>query len=155
MNMNETSFSEFVCFWEKFGMAPLEIIAKYLIETNQEAEALTIIPKLAKDKSDKIQRQLDYARSWIPFKVDTYKCNKNVTRPQAKMLETLTDYYCLGMDIPEKYIEEVKEVIPNMETPTVVFIPMVEWLRDKYNIMFKDWYEKTGERYEPNDDRLR
>lgn len=143
---NDMSFSEFVRVHEKFGIAPLEIIANYLIETNQEAEALTIIPKLAKDKSDKIQRQLDYARTWIPIKADIYECNKNVTRPQAKMIETLTNYYCLGMDIPEKYIEKVKEVIPNIETPTVVFVPMVEWLRDKYNIVFKDWYEKMGDK---------
>lgn len=138
MNIYEISLSEFALRCERMGMNPLDIIYEYLVQTKQETEALDIIPKLAQRKADRIQSQLDYARSWIPLKVDVYKANKNVTRQQAEIIDRLTDYYCLGMDIPEQYLAKVREVVPNMATPKIVFVPMTEWLRDKYNIMFKD-----------------
>lgn len=67
---------------------------------------------------------------------DVEECNKGVTKEQAKMINILTDYYCLGMEIPENYLIQVKEVIPKMKLPTCIFIPMVEWLKDKYGIEF-------------------
>ena len=138
MNINEISLSEFALHCEGMGMTPLDIIYEYLIQTKQETEALDFIPKLAQRQAHRIQSRLDYARSWIPNKVDVYKANKNVTRQQAEIIARLTDLYCLGMDIPEQYLANVREVVSNMETPKIVFKPMTEWLRDKYNIMFKD-----------------
>lgn len=138
MNICEIRLSEFALYCERMGMIPLDIICEYLVQTKQEVKALDIIPKLAQGQANRIQSQLDYARSWIPLKVDVYKANKNVTRQQAEIIDRLTDYYCLGMDIPEQYLAKVREVVPNMATPKIVFVPMTEWLRDKYNIMFKD-----------------
>lgn len=137
MNIYEISFSEFVLLCERMGMKPLDIIYEYLVQTKQETEALDMIPKLAQSKANRIQIQLDYARSWIPNKVNVYKSNRNVTRQQAEIIDRLTDIYCLGMDIPEQYLAKVREIIPNMEMPKLIFIPMTEWLRDKYNILFK------------------
>lgn len=138
MNIYEISFSEFVLLCERMGMKPLDIIYEYLVQTKQETEALDMIPKLAQSKANRIQIQLDYARSWIPNKVNVYKSNRNVTRQQAEIIDRLTDIYCLGMDIPEQYLAKVREIIPNMEMPKLIFLPMTEWLRDKYNIIFKD-----------------
>lgn len=138
MNIKEIRLSEFALHCEIMGMYPLDIIYEYLVQTKQEFEALEFMPKLAQSKANRIQSQLNYARSWIPNKVDVYKSNKNVTRQQAEIIDRLTDYYCLGMDIPEQYLAKVREVVPKMATPKIVFRPMIEWLRDKYNIMFKD-----------------
>lgn len=138
MNINEISLSEFALHCERMGMTPLDIIYEYLVQTKQEIEALDFIPKLAQRQAYRIQSRLDYARSWIPNKVDVYKSNKNVTRQQAEIIDRLTDLYCLGMEIPEQYLAKVREIISNMAMPKVIFIPMTEWLRDKYNIMFKD-----------------
>ena len=135
----EIKLSEFAKNYELAGCDdPIEIIREYIIECNRESDALTIIPILAKARLDKIQTQLDYARVWIPNKCDLQKCNKNITAQQAKMLERLTDMHCLGLEISETYIEEVKKVISNMERPNIVFAPMVEWLKDKYNISFME-----------------
>lgn len=146
MNIYEISFSEFVLLCERMGMKPLDIIYEYLVQTKQETEALGMIPKLAQSKANRIQSQLDYARSWIPLKVDVYKSNRNVTRQQAEIIDRLTDYYCLGMDIPEQYLTKVREIIPNMEMPKLIFTPMTEWLRDKYNITFKDMDINKGDK---------
>lgn len=131
-------FSEFVRLYEMTGMSPLQIICEYLVQTNQEMEALEMIPKLAKSQTEKVKKQLDYARCWIPNKIDIFAGNKGITREQAKMLDVLTDYYCLGMEVPEYYIEKARETVEHMKTPRFVFVPMVEWLRDKYGIEFMD-----------------
>lgn len=144
--MSEISFSEFVNCAEAMGMEPLQIICEYLIRTNQEASALELIPQLAKNQADKIQSQLDYARTWIPVKVDIHSCNKGITREQARMLDILTDYYCLGMEVPENYLKEVKEVISKMKLPTCIFKPMAEWLQDKYSIEFIDGNKLKGDK---------
>ena len=138
MNIREIKLSEFALRCEIMGMYPLDIIYEYLVQTKQEIEALEFIPKLAQSKANRIQSKLNYARAWIPNKVDVYKSNKNVTYQQAEIIDRLTDYYCLGMDIPEQYLAKVREVVPKMATPNIVFRPMIEWLRDKYNIIFKD-----------------
>lgn len=143
--MAEISLWEFARWREEMGMPPLQIIGEYLVQTNQEAEALEMVPKLAKSQTEKVQRLLNYARCWIPVKVDTYACNKGITREQSKMLDVLTDYYCLGMDIPESFLPKVKETIEQMKKPTIVFVPMVEWLQDKYGIKFMD---KNGQKDE-------
>lgn len=138
MNIYETSLSEFAFHCERMGMKPLDIIYEYLVQTKQETEALDMIPKLAQMQAHRIQSRLDYARSWIPLKVDVYKANRNITRQQAEIIDRLTDLYCLGMEIPEQYLAKVRETISSMEMPKLIFVPMTEWLRDKYNIMFKD-----------------
>ena len=75
--------------------------------------------------------------------VDLARANKNVTPCQAKLLDRLTDIFLLGMDIPSQYLDEVKVTIPHMKMPQFIFIPMVEWLRDKCGIKFLE--EKEDE----------
>ena len=103
-----------------------------------------MVVALAANKSKKVEAQLNYARSWIPNKVDLARANKNVTPCQAKLLDRLTDIYLLGMDIPSQYLDEVKATIPQMKMPQFIFVPMVEWLRDKYGIRFMEG-KKTDE----------
>lgn len=135
----EIKLSEFARNYELAGCEdPIKIISEYIIESNRESDALTIIPTLAKARLDKIQKQLDYARVWIPNKCDLQTCNKDITTQQAKMLERLTDMYCLGLGLSEMSVEEARDVISNMKRPAIVFAPMVEWLRDKYGICFAE-----------------
>ena len=135
----EIKLSEFAKNYEMMGCDdPIKIISEYIIKANRGSDALAIIPTLAKAELDKIQAQLDYARSWIPNKCDLQECNKGITAQQAKMLERLTDMYCLGLEISEIYIDEVEKVISNMKRPNIVFAPMVEWLKDKYGICFAE-----------------
>ena len=134
----EIKLSDYARAMEAFGEEPLYIIQEYLKETGQEIGALGMVVALAVSKSNKIEAQLNYARSWIPNKIDLVKSNKKITADQAKLLDRLTDIFLLGMDIPPQYLEEVKTTIPQMKMPQFVFVPMVEWLRDKYGIQFID-----------------
>lgn len=140
----EIKLSDYVKGMEAFGEDPLYIIQEYIKATGKEIEALGMVVALAANKSKKVETQLNYARSWIPNKVDLVRANKKVTADQAKLLDRLTDIYLLGMDIPSQYLDEVKATIPQMEMPQFIFVPMVEWLRDKYGIRFMEG-EKTDE----------
>lgn len=141
----EIKLSDYARNMEDFGEDPLYIIQEYIKATGKEIEALGMVVALAVNKSKKVEAQLNYARSWIPNKVDLARANKNVTPCQAKLLDRLTDIFLLGMDIPSQYLEEVKTTIPQMKMPKFIFVPMVEWLRDKYGIKFMEG-EKTDER---------
>ena len=134
----DIKLSDYAKEMEAFGEDPLYIIQEYIKATEKEIEALGMVVALAANKSKKVETQLNYARSWIPNKVDLVKANKKVTLCQAKLLDRLTDIYLLGMDIPSQYLDKVKATIPQMKMPKFIFVPMVEWLRDKYGIRFMD-----------------
>lgn len=132
------SLSEFAKNLEHMGKSSIEIIELYLILTNQEADALEMIPKLAKSATEKVQTKLDYARSWIPCLVDTSRVNKSVTKEQGDLILKLSFYFCLGMTLPDYVKEQAESIIPNMNTPKLIFIPMVDWLSSEYGITFRD-----------------
>ena len=139
----EIKLSDFAINMEAFGEDPLYIIQEYIKTTGKEIEALGMVVALAANKSKKVEAQLNYAQSWILNRVDLARANKNVTPCQAKMLDRLTDIFLLGMDIPSQYLDEVKATIPQMKMPQFIFVPMVEWLRDRYGIRFME--EKEDE----------
>lgn len=147
----EIKLSDYAREMEAFGEDPLYIIQEYLKATGQEIEALGMVVALAANKSKKVEAQLNYARSWLPNKIDLARANKNVTPCQAKLLDRLTDIFLLGMDIPSQYLEEVKTTIPQMKMPQFIFVPMVEWLRDKYGIKFLEEKENDERRVEKED----
>lgn len=136
----DIKLSDYARKMEIFGEDPLYIIQEYIKTTGKEIEALGMVVALAVNKSKKVEAQLNYARSWIPNKVDLMRsnANKNLMPCQAKLLDRLTDIFLLGMDIPSQYLDEVKSTIPQMKMPQFIFVPMVEWLRDKYGIRFMD-----------------
>ena len=134
----DVKLSEYARAMEAFGEDPLYIIQEYIKTMGKEIEALGMVVALAANKSKKVEAQLNYARSWIPNKIDLARANNKETSCQAKLLDRLTNIFLLGMDIPPQYLEEVKTTIPQMKMPQFVFVPMVEWLRDKYGIRFMD-----------------
>ena len=134
----DIKLSDYAKEMEALGEDPLYIIQEYIKATGKEIDALGMVVALAANKSKKVEAQLNYARSWIPNKIDLMRANanKNLTHCQAKLLDRLTDIFLLGMDIPSQYLDEVKATIPQMKMPQFIFVPMVEWLRDKYGIRF-------------------
>ena len=132
------TLSEFAKRLEDIGKSPIEIIELYLTLTNQEIDALDMIPRLAKSATYKIESKLDYAQSWIPSLIDTSRVNKSVTKEQGDLILKLSMYFCLGMTLPDYIKEQAESVIPTMNTPKLIFIPMVDWLEQSYGIKFKD-----------------
>lgn len=142
----ELSFAEFALKAQNlYGMDFLGIVTQYVEERDLEFELLDIMPRLAKIKHNKAQSRLQYAQSWIPCKVDTHACNKKISVEQGRLFDLLTDLYCLGVEPTEKTLEEARKTFESMDTPTLIFVPMVEWMRDKYDIEFKDKRLKKDE----------
>jgi len=123
----------------------LEVILKWFIENNLEQEGLELIPKLAKSKSDKLEEVLNYARSWIPNTIIPLpKRSKGAKKihyydaPTTHNLSLIVQCSILKVELPPYLKEWAEKTIPTMDTPTLFFMPTVEWLKDKYNIRFKD-----------------
>ena len=43
-----------------------------------------------------------------------------------------------SLDLNDDLLNWAKTDIPNMNTPTAIFVPMVKWLKDTYGIEFAD-----------------
>ena len=142
----EIKLSDYAKEMEAFGEDPLYIIQEYIKATEREIDALGMVVALAKNKSDKLERRLNYAKTWIPNKISLFEANSGITMREAKTLDRLTDIYLLGMDIPPQWLDEVKTTVSQMETPKLIFVPMVEWLRDEYGIKFLEQKELAEER---------
>lgn len=120
-----------------FHYEDIDIIKKWFTENNLKEVGLQMISELAASKSEKIQKQLDYARTWIPVKIDM-KNVEGIDADTAVCLNKIITCYMLSMDLPEVYLEWAKENIPKMNLPKLFFMPAVGYLKDKYGIEFKD-----------------
>lgn len=136
--LRSLSLSEFAAVHENLGYDALEIIRRFIIAKDIELDALSMISSLASSKADKILSQLDYIRSWIPNIVDMKEANPNLPTRDAKLLNKATSCNILGLDLPSSMVTELQEVVPEIDLPTFIFLPMVKWLNDKYKIYFKD-----------------
>ena len=98
-----------------------------------------MISRLSAKKIKKLQDKLSFAQSWIPSKIDV-NCNKEFANDKltADMLNHIITYCMLSMPLPDDIYEWAKENIPNINVPKVFFMPTVKYLKDRYNIEFKD-----------------
>lgn len=114
----------------------MDIIREWFVKNNYESEGIELMAMLSKSKSDKLQNQLNIARIWIPVLPKPYE--PKMSKDVSEQLYNITIKFLLGMDLSGDLLNWAKEMIPSMKTPTIIFVPMVEWLKDKYNIEFKD-----------------
>nr|DAR14301.1 MAG TPA: hypothetical protein [Caudoviricetes sp.] len=131
-----TSLKQLIEENKLFNYEDIEIIKKWFIENNFENLGLQMIPELAAIKAEKIQKQLDYARSWIPVKIDV--SNDEYDFDTAQKLNKIITYCMLSMDLPEILLNWARENILKMNLPKLFFIPTIDYLRKKYSIEFKD-----------------
>lgn len=132
-----TSLKQLIEENKLFHYEDIEIIKKWFVENNFEDLGLRMIPELAAIKAGKIQKQLDYARTWIPVKINM-KNVEGIDADTAICLNKIITYCMLSMDLPEAYLEWARENIPKMNLPKLFFMPAVGYLTDKYGIEFKD-----------------
>ncbi len=132
-----TSLKQLIEENKLFHYEDIEIIKKWFVENNFEDIGLRMIPELAAIKAGKIQKQLDYARSWIPVKIDMKNVD-GIDADTAICLNKIITCCMLSMDLPEAYLEWAKENIPKMNLPKFFFMPTIGYLKDKYGIEFKD-----------------
>ena len=123
---------------EKFGntLTDMQLIEEWFIRNNQESEGLKLVSKLAQSQLNKVERKYDYARTWIPVRVDMRDVCQD--KDVGEKLNKLIDYQILGLELPNELLEWAKENIPNMELPQLMFRDTIKWLKEKYGIEFKD-----------------
>lgn len=115
----------------------LDIICDWFIENNKEYIALSLIPKLAQEQSEKIQRKYDWARSQIPMidaifdSFEQTEANKNF-RAIAKM--SVLD---LDLRAEKDLFEWAKSYIPKHIMPCPFYTPSAPYLA-KYGLQFKE-----------------
>lgn len=116
-----------------------KIIEEWFVENDFEDVGLAMIPRLSARKLAKVQQKLNFAQSWIPSKVDL-NLNEEFAndKPTADMLNAITTYCMLSMELPTSILEWAREHVPTMNTPKIFFLPAAKYLKENYNIEFKD-----------------
>ena len=116
-----------------------DIIKRWFVENDFEDVGLSMISSLSAHKIKKLQDKLSFAQSWLPSKIDV-NCNKEFANDKltADMLNRIITYCMLSMPLPDDILEWAKANIPNINVPRVFFMPTVKYLKDRYNIEFKD-----------------
>ena len=116
-----------------------KIIEEWFVENDFEDVGLAMIPRLSARKLAKVQQKLNFAQSWIPSKVDL-NLNEEFAndKPTADMLNAITTYCMLSMELPTSILEWAREHVPTMNTPKIFFLPAAKYLKENYNIAFKD-----------------
>lgn len=130
--------SEFATFYENLDYDALEIIRLFIIAKDAEIDAISMVSSLASSKANKLSKQLDYIQSWIPNVIDMKEANPKLDKGVSKLLNKATTCNILGLDLPSTLVTELQKAVPEIDLPQFIFMPMVKWLNDKYNIYFKD-----------------
>lgn len=116
-----------------------DIIKRWFVENDFEDVGLSMIPSLSAHKIKKLQDKLSFAQSWLPSRIDV-NCNEEFANDKATadMLNKIITYCMLSMPLPDSVLDWAKENIPNINVPRMFFMPTVKYLKERYNIEFKD-----------------
>lgn len=137
-----TTLTELVSAQKYTNLSDIDIIKIWFVDNDKESEGINLMAELSKSKFDKVDRQLKNAQTWIPMVPDVYESNKSmknkVSKEEGKYLNKITQSFLLGLDLNDDLLNWAKNNISNINTPTVIFVPMVKWLKDKYKIEFAD-----------------
>lgn len=137
--INMVSLKELVEQQKYTGDDDITVIRKYFCLNDLEETGLDIIVELNKSKVSKLDNTIRYARTYIPSLPDVYECNRGkVDKETSHRLMQIAKLHLLGCKLSDNLLSWAKENIPLMETPKVIFVPMVEWLKNEYSIEFKD-----------------
>lgn len=116
-----------------------DIIKRWFVENDFEDVRLSMISSLSANKIKKLQDKLSFAQCWIPSRIDmNYNKEFANDKPTADMLNRIITYCMLTMPLPDDILEWAKENIPNINVPKLFFMPTLKYLKERYNIEFKD-----------------
>lgn len=123
---------------EMFGktLTDMQIIKEWFTRNNQEAEGLKLVSELAQSQLNKVERKYDYARTWIPVKVDM--CDVCEDKDVARKLDKIINFQILERELPDDLLKWAKETIPTMKMPTLFFMDTAKWLDERFGIKFKE-----------------
>lgn len=123
---------------EKFGntLTDMQLIEEWFIRNNQEAEGLKLVTELAQSQLNKVERKYDYARTWIPVKVDMSDVCRD--KDVARKLDKIINCQILGLELPNDLLKWARDTIPTMKMPSLFFMDTAKWLDERFGIKFKD-----------------
>ena len=123
---------------EMFGstLSDMQIITEWFTRNNQEAEGLKLVSELAQSQLNKVERKYDYARTWIPVKVDMSDVCRD--KDVARKLDKIINYQILEIEIPDDLLKWAKETIPTIKMPPLFFMDTAKWLDERFGIKFKE-----------------
>lgn len=123
---------------EMFGktLSDMQIIKEWFTRNNQEAEGLKLVSELAQSQLNKVERKYDYARTWIPVKVDMSDVCRD--KDVARKLDKIINYQILEIEIPDDLLKWAKETIPTMKMPSLFFMDTAKWLDERWGIKFRE-----------------
>lgn len=113
-----------------------ELIVEYFTQNNMEYEGMNLLITLATNKASKVQKELNYIKTWLPTKISMKDICKDM-RVGACLDKIITCQIC-NFELPDNLLEWAKETIPKMELPKLMFNDTIEWLNEKYGIRFKN-----------------
>lgn len=122
---------------EMFGdrLSDIRLIKEWFVQNNQEAEGLKLVSELAQSQLNKVERKYDYARTWIPVKVDM--CDVCRDKDVARKLDKIINCQILGLELPDDLLKWAKETIPTIKMPSLFFMDTAKWLDERFGIKFK------------------
>ena len=122
---------------EMFGdrLSDIRIIKEWFVQNNQEAEGLKLVSELAQSQLNKVERKYDYARTWIPVKVDM--CDVCRDKDVARKLDKIINCQILGLEPPDDLLKWARDTIPTMKMPSLFFMDTAKWLDERWGIKFR------------------
>lgn len=113
-----------------------QIILQWFTQNNKEDEGLEMITALSQARVNKVEKELDYIKTWLPTKVSMKDICKDM-RVGTYLDKIITCQIC-NFELSDDLLEWAKENIPQMSMPKLFFMDTAKWLKDKYGIEFKE-----------------
>lgn len=154
--MKDKSLRNYVEIGKLFGKSDLEIIRMYLIDNDLEEQGINMISQLAKSKIEKLDMrirasQFIYDSSLMGLEM----LLKKYSRKNALFLYELEHHFASSFSLPDKLVEEAREIIPTLNMPQWYYLDLVTYLWLEHQILFKDDDPKKREQYLNDYSRLR
>lgn len=110
-------------------------IVAWARDNHFESRLLELIPRLANSQMNRVERELDYMKTWSANTVNMYEV-PGVSQEAAKHLNYLFQCVIANQEPCSQTMDWLHENIPQMEIPTLCFVPAVAWLAER-GIRFK------------------
>lgn len=112
------------------------IILEWFKQNNAEEKGLDMISLLAQSKIKKLRRELDYIQTWGSSLIDMTKVLK--PKEYGEKLNKIIKCQVFGFDLPKDLLDWARQNIPKMKLPNFMFVDTVNWLKEKYGILFEE-----------------
>lgn len=116
------------------------IILEWFKQNNAEEKGIDMISLLAQSKIQKLRRELDYIQTWGSSLIDMTKVLK--PKEYGEKLNKIIKCQVFGFDLPKDLLDWARQNIPKMKLPNFMFIDTVNWLKEKYGILFEEELER-------------